>query len=233
MGRKNKLRKFREILSYPNVVENYDPKNPKLLIAPNKVVDLKGRWRQEFFKQDNPITLELACGKGEYTIQLGRKYPNRNFLGVDIKGARIWNGATIGVQEQINNVGFLRTRIEQIGLFFTPNEVEEIWITFPDPFLSKENKRLTAPAFLNRYKEFISKDNTIHLKTDDDTLYEFTLEIINSREDAHLIYHNNDIYAQELFIPELAFKTYYEGQHLSVGKTIKYVQFKLDLDEKS
>lgn len=229
MGRR-KLGKFNEILSFSNVVENYDPTNPKLTLGEGVEVDFKGKWSKDFFNNENPITLELACGRGEYSLQLGRKYDDRNFLGVDIKGARIWVGAQKGLQENLNNIGFLRTRIEQIGLFFEKKEVSEIWITFPDPFLSKENRRLTAPSFLDRYKEFLVDDNIIHLKTDDDTLYEYTIEVLNSRDDVSVMYQNEDIYAGEsLHVDELEFKTYYEDQHLSKGKTIKYIQFRLEL----
>jgi tRNA (guanine-N7-)-methyltransferase len=230
MGRKNKLRKFKELLAFPNVVENYDIKNPALILNEGEIIDLKGRWKKDFFKNDKPLILELACGRGEYTVQLARKYPDRNFLGIDIKGARIWQGAKLALEEELNNVGFLRTRIEQIGLFIGPGEVDEIWITFPDPFLKKENRRLTSNAFLDRYKKILAQNNTIHLKTDDPTLYEFSMEVLRDRKDVHINYFKDDIYSEELVIPELEFKTYYEAQHLSKGRKIKYISFQLKID---
>ena len=141
MSRRNKLKKFAEILSYPNVYENYDPKNPQLTGKDGALVDLRGQWASKHFGNDCPITLELACGRGEYSLDLGRRYPQRNFIGVDIKGARIWKGARIALGEGLPNVAFLRTRIEQIQLFFEPGEVSEIWITFPDPFFEKRQSQ--------------------------------------------------------------------------------------------
>lgn len=231
MSRKNKLKKFNEILNFPNVVENYDPVHPKLTIGPDQEVDFKGSWAQNYFRNDNPLTLELACGRGEYSLQLGAANPNRNFLAVDIKGARIWLGARAALEEKLNNVKFLRTRIEQLGLFIAEREVSEIWITYPDPFYKKENKRLTSNRFLDSYKQFIAADNIIHLKTDDDMLYEFTLEVLNSRQDVKIIYQNNDIYAGPLAFPELKFNTYFERKHLQDNRTIKYVSFHLDISK--
>jgi tRNA (guanine-N7-)-methyltransferase len=231
MSRKNKLKKFNEILNFRNVVENYDPVNPKLTLGPNQDVSFKGSWAQDFFNNDNPLTLELACGRGEYSLQLGAAYPNRNFLAVDIKGARIWLGARNAIKENLNNVKFFRTRIEQLGLFFAEQEISEVWITFPDPFYKKENKRLTSHRFLDSYKQFIAAENIIHLKTDDDMLYEYTIEVLNSRSDVQIKYQNNNIYKDELVIPELDYKTYYERQHLQANKTIKYVSFHLDISK--
>ena len=230
MGRKNKLRKFKELLAFPNVVENYDIKNPSLIINEGEIIDLRGKWKSDFFKNNNPLVLELACGRGEYSIQLARKFSDQNFLGVDIKGARIWQGAKMALEENLINVGFLRTRIEQIDLFLNPLEVDEMWITFPDPFLKKENRRLTSNAFLNRYKKILAKNNTIHLKTDDPTLYEFSMEVLGDRDDVTINYHHNDIYSEPLIIPELEFKTYYEAQHLAKGRKIKYISFQLKID---
>lgn len=227
MGRKNKLRKFAEILSYPNVVENYDPKFPRITANKDTFVELKGRWAKDFFRNNKPIVLELACGRGEYSLQLGRAYPERNFLGVDIKGARIWKGAKKALQEGLTNVGFFRTRIEQIDLFFDENEVDEIWITFPDPYLSKERKRLTSPIFLDKYRKFLKKGGLIHLKTDDDTLYESSLECANSHPDYQIQCQNDDIYSDKTISEELTYKTYYEAMHLADGKTIKYIQIQL------
>ena len=229
MSKRNKLQKFADILSFPNVYENYNPKDPKLIARDGVEVDLKGKWAAEHFRNDNPITLELACGRGEYTLQLARKYPDRNFIGVDIKGARIWKGAKIALAEELSNAAFLRTRIEQLPLFFAKAEVAEIWITFPDPFLKKgkANRRLTAASFLERYRQVLNPDGVIHLKTDDPVMSEFTLEVIEQDSGSTLLYSDDDIYAKELHLPELDFKTYYEKMHLAKAKTIKYIRFKV------
>lgn len=224
---KNKLRKFSELLSYPNVYQCFDWHNPVLHGLAMEQFDMKGKWNELHFKNENPITLELACGGGEYTIALAQKFPNRNFIGLDIKGARIWKGATKAIQQKLDNAAFLRCKIELIEHFFEKNEVEEIWITFPDPFLrdSKSNRRLTSPFFLNEYRKVLQDNGIVQLKTDDPTLYEFTLETVEEDERCQLIYEEENIYAKELFIPELEFKTYYEQMHLAANKTIKYVRF--------
>ncbi|MDX2071193.1 MAG: tRNA (guanosine(46)-N7)-methyltransferase TrmB [Haliscomenobacter sp.] len=229
MSKRNKLQKFAELLSFPNVYENFDSGNPQLAGENGQIVDLKGQWKAGHFKNDAPLTLELACGRGEYSVALGEMYPERNFIGVDIKGARIWKGATAALQKGLPNVAFLRTRIEQIMHFFAEGEVDEIWITFPDPFLrnSKTNRRLTSPAFLDRYRKMMPAGGIVHLKTDDPTLYEFTLTVIRDYPEATLLYTDDDIYAKELPLPELEIKTYYERMHLAEKKTIKYVQFRL------
>lgn len=230
MSRRNKLSKFADILSYPNVYENYEPSDPKLLKSETEEADLKGLWSQGHFANDFPLTLELACGKGDYALALSRSYPARNFIGVDIKGARIWRGATTALEENITNVAFLRTKIEQIDLFFAPQEVDEIWITFPDPFLddSSENRRLTSPNFLKRYQNILKKGGIMHLKTDSTPLYEYTMEALSNFEDANILYHNDDIYASELAYPELIHKTHYEVQHLANNLTIKYIRFTIN-----
>jgi len=227
MSRRNKLKKFAELLSFPNVYENFDVKEGELLGENGMPVEMKGKWQASHFKNDKPITLELACGKGEYTVGLAKANPERNFIGVDIKGARIWKGAGKALEEKLENVAFLRTRIEQINRFFEPEEVAEIWITFPDPFLkeSKSNRRLTAPGFLACYEKILKKGGLIHLKTDDPTLYEFTLETLKSAENYELLYHDDDIYGKVLPMPELELKTFYEKKHLAIGRTIKYVRF--------
>lgn len=230
MSRRNKLSKFADILSYPNVYENYEPSDPKLLKSVNEEADLKGRWSKEHFGNEHPLTLELACGKGDYALALSKSYPDRNFIGVDIKGARIWRGATTALEEKINNVAFLRTKIEQIDLFFAPEEVDEIWITFPDPFLedSSENRRLTSPNFLKRYQNIIKKGGIMHLKTDNTPLYEYTMQTLADFDDATVLYHNDDIYADDLAYPELVHKTHYEHQHLANNLTIKYIRFTIN-----
>lgn len=225
MSRRNKLQKFSELLSYPNVYENFDPKNPGLIGLDGAAVERKGRWGSEHFKNDQPICLELACGRGEYTLGLSRMYPERNFIGVDIKGARIWKGASIALEEKLDNAAFLRTRIEQVDLFFAPDEVSELWITFPDPFIGKANRRLTSPRFIDRYRKFLRKGGPCHLKTDDPTLYEYSLETLAAIPDVNILYQDDDIYSKALPLPELDLKTYYERIHLKDKKTIKYLRF--------
>ena len=228
MSRRNKLQKFAEVRTFPNVYQNFDTKEAQpLLLGATGKVDLKGKWQTHHFQNDYPITLELACGRGEYSLDLARRYPLRNFIGVDIKGARIWKGATIALQENLTNVAFLRTKIELINPFFAKDEVDEIWITFPDPFLreSKARRRLTAPNFLERYRFFLKKSGLVHLKTDDPTLYEFTIETLEADPQVTILYQNDDIYSQPLLFEELETKTYYEKMHLAKGRTIKYVQF--------
>lgn len=230
MSKRNKLQKFAELLSFPNVYENYNPKAPQLTGLNGAEVDLKGLWQKQHFKNDFPITLELACGRGEYSLGLAKQYTERNFIGVDIKGARIWKGAQIALEEQLPNVAFLRTRIEQIALFFAPGEVDEIWITFPDPFLkkSKANRRLTSPRFLNEYRKILKKNGLIHLKTDSPELYDFTMEVLTDYPHADLQYQDFNIYQKALPITELELKTYYERMHLEDKRKIKYIRFALN-----
>ena len=229
MSKRNKLKKFAELLDFPNVFENYTPEVPQLTAKEGVFIDLKGKWAKTYFNNNNPVVLELACGRGEYSLELARRYPNKNFIGVDVKGARIWQGARIAMAEKLDNVCFLRTLIEQIDLFFATDEVSEIWITFPDPFLreSKANRRLTALPFLNRYRNILQKKGLVHLKTDDPTLYEFSLEVLNEDEASHILYQKDGIYADELIIPELDIKTYYEKMHLAKARKIKYIQFQI------
>lgn len=229
MSQRNKLQKFAEVLSFPNVYENFDATNPSLAGENGQPVDLRGQWAAKHFQNSQPITLELACGKGDYALGLAQAFPQRNFIGVDIKGARIWRGAKSALELGLNNVAFLRTRIEQIALFFEPGEVDEIWITFPDPFLrnSKSNRRLTSSPFLQQYRKILKPGGLVHLKTDDPTLYEFTLEVLQEEKDVVVEYNDGDIYAKPLPMPELEIKTFYEKQHLAIGRTIKYVRFRL------
>lgn len=230
MGKKNKLKKFGDLLSYPNVYENYEPKYPKLLQADGVEAHMKGVWSSDHFQNNNPIILELACGRGEYTVALAKAYPDQNFIGVDVKGARMWQGATQALNQNLKNAAFLRTRIEQIALFFGEAEIDGIWITFPDPFLreSKEMKRLTSSRFLDQYQKIIKKGAILHLKTDDLTLYEFTLDTLNKYEGAHILYANDDIYKSALDYPELEYKTHYEREHLADGRKIKYIRFTIN-----
>jgi len=228
MARRNKLLKFTELLTFPNVYENFDPETDELVHYSDSLVSMASKWNPKHFKNDKPICLELACGRGEYTLDLARRYPEKNFIGVDIKGARIWKGASIALKEKLDNVAFLRTKIEFITQFFGKAEVDEIWITFPDPFLksSKYNRRLTSPVFLKRYAQLLKPGGFIHLKTDSDELYEHTLEVLQEIGIKPNVV-NDDIYSGELPHPDLDIPTYYERMHLQKGKTIKYISFEL------
>lgn len=188
--------------------------------------DLKGKWNELVFGNENPLVLELACGKGEYALALAEKFPQQNFIGIDIKGARLWRGAKSALERNMKNVVFLRTYIDHITSYFNKEEVSEIWITFPDPYHenSKARKRLTSEIFVQRYREILKNDGTIHLKTDDLLLYEFTLDVVKDIG-AQLIFKTRDLYAEPAADEILKVKTYYEKQHLAKGKTIKYLQF--------
>ncbi len=229
---KDKLRKFAENLTFDNLVQ------PEFEDIFHRDHPLKGRWAADFFGRrdpdpgaaSRPITLELGCGKGEYTVGLGAAHPERNFIGIDIKGARMWRGAKTANELGLSNVGFLRTRIEFIESFFGPGEVDEIWITFPDPQLKKgrEKKRLTAPGFLARYARFLRPGGTIHLKTDSRELHDFTREVIAAL-DLPCALQSADIYGERLpeTIPVLNIKTAYERRFLDEGKPITYLRFGL------
>ncbi len=229
MSRRNKLQKFASIYSFPNVYENLDPRTPTLVGENGQEVDMNGHWCERHFKNTNPLTLELACGRGEYTVGLAERFQERNFIGIDIKGARIWQGAKVALENGLPNAAFLRIRIEMLGHFFAEKEVDEIWITFPDPFLpnSKANRRLTSQPFLDRYRGILKKGGLVHLKTDERSLYDFTLLALSKQNNYTLEYSDDDIYSKPLPLPELDLKTYYERQHLADGKTIKYLRFKL------
>jgi len=217
---KNKLQRFSEIRNFNNVIEiNYDD------IFNNKEA---GCWQKDIFKNNNPIVLELACGKGEYTIGLAKKNPNKNYIGIDIKGERIWKGAKDAIDLKLDNVRFLRTRIEHLNLVFSKNEISEIWITFPDPFLkkSKSRKRLTSLRFLEIYKQILSKKSFIHLKTDSQELYEYTLDILVKNK-LRILENVNDI-TKNKKIRDLDIKTYYEKKFNSKGKSITYIKFMLN-----
>ncbi|MBL6657433.1 MAG: tRNA (guanosine(46)-N7)-methyltransferase TrmB [Flavobacteriales bacterium] len=218
---KNKLRKFSQMAEYSNV---FQPTFEELKTGFKN----KGQWKKDVFKNDNPLIVELGCGKGEYSVGLAKKYPNKNFLGVDVKGARMWKGATDANEENISNVAFLRTRIEFIEYCFANNEVDEIWITFPDPQIKKKRakNRLTHPVFLERYSRILKKDGLIHLKTDSQFLHGYTLGIIegNQRvlEDAE-----HDIYNAQLQRPDMSIKTHYENLFLDKDMPITYLRFRL------
>lgn len=220
---KNKLFRFAENETFENVYQ------PNFYEVRDNGFPLKGNWRQGHFKNDNPITLELGCGKGEYSLALAKRFPNRNFIGVDIKGARFWRGAKTALEENIHNVAFLRTRIDQIANFFDHNDqVNEIWVTFPDPQPreSKEKKRLTGLQMVERYKKFLLPDGTMNLKSDDDMFYEFTLQTVKDNN-WELLDNCADVYAER---PEgdilTSVQTFYEQMWLEMGKKIKYVKFR-------
>lgn len=188
---------------------------------------LKGKWNTDYFKNDNPIVLELGCGKGEYTVGLAERIPGKNYIGIDIKGARMWTGAKTAAENGLANVAFLRTNIELIASFFAPGEVSEIWITFPDPQMAKARKRLTGTRFLNLYKQIITPGAWIHLKTDSPFLYAYTTALIQANHLKADICTDN-LYASGLNDTILNIKTFYEKQWLSRGKNIKYIRFTLN-----
>lgn len=213
MGQK-KLIRFEAIRQFSNVLE-----------YPG---DMRGRWH-EFFKNENPVSLELACGKGEYALGLGRLYKERNFLGVDLKGNRIWKGAKTALDEGLTNVGFLRTEIERINDYFVPGEVDEIWITFPDPQLrySKMKKRLTHPRFLRLYRQIIKPGGTINLKTDSPDLYHFSKAVINFYG-LELLRDMDDVYKAPDLSEALKIKTHYEALDIANSNSIHYLQFRIN-----
>lgn len=215
------------MVTFENVYQNFSYHDPKIQGKDMVEYDFKGHWSERCFKNENPLVLELACGGGEYTINLARNYPSVNFVGIDIKGARIYKGAVIGLEEGLENAAFLRTRIELINSFFADKEVSEIWITFPDPFMkdSDENNRLTSPNFLRWIIPTIEIGGLLHLKTDCTELYEYTREILIEHPDLEILIDENDIYSvDELAHPALAYKTHYEEMHLAENKKIKYLQ---------
>lgn len=219
---KDKLKKFSELNTFTNVLQ------PSLNeIQPAHKI--KGKWNLEF-KNDNPIVLELGCGKGEYTIGLAKRNPDTNFIGVDIKGARIWKGAKTMNDQKIENVRFLRTKIDFIEHFFSKDEVSDIWLTFSDPQPKRPRKRLTSPLFIERYKKFLCPNGTIHLKTDSNLLYNYTLDEIKENNYT-IIEKSTNIYSE--LIPRatkklqetLSIQTFYESLWLKENKTIKYIAF--------
>ncbi len=224
MARKNKLQRFADSLQMPNFFQTFDALSDELQHVDYGQKCMVGHWHT-YFDNDHPICLELACGKGEYTIELSTRYPNRNYIGVDIKGARLWKGAAKALRLGLDNVAFLRIRIEQIARHFKPGELDEIWITFPDPFLKKESRRLTAPRFLDSYRQILKPKSSIHLKTDDPTLYQSTLDVLSTYPHTRLLTAQKDIYSGELAHPDLDIITYYERQHLKAGRLIKYIRF--------
>lgn len=188
---------------------------------------LKGKWAKEFFKNDNPIVLELGCGKGEYTIGLGEKYIDKNFIGVDIKGARMWRGCKTSNINGMKNIAFLRTQIELIDNYFANDEVDEIWITFPDPQLNKERKRLSSERFLERYRRIMKKGGIIHLKTDSQELYSYTMDEVLRPNNMNILFHSADLYNSNFNEDVIGIRTFYENIYLSQSKPITYIKFEI------
>ncbi|SKB72219.1 tRNA (guanosine(46)-N7)-methyltransferase TrmB [Daejeonella lutea] len=212
---KDKLRRFAEITAFDNVIELEDGQQ------------LSGRWSEMQFKNNNPVVLELGCGKGEYTVNLARLFPDINFIGIDYKGNRIWRGAKTALEEGIKNVAFLRIQIENLLDYFTEKEVSNIWITFPDPQpqVSREKKRLTSDRFLIMYNRILKNSGSLHLKTDSDSLYRYTLEKV-SGPGFEIQICTDDLYNSEFADDVLSIKTYYEKKYLANNKNINYLKFK-------
>lgn len=221
---KDKIKRFKENLTFASLVQ------PEFDEIFKKDYKLKGRWSADFFGNDKPLVVEMGCGRGEYSVELGRHYPDKNFIGIDIKGARLWRGAKSVTEEGIPNVAFLRTRIEFIESFFGENEISELWITFPDPQLRKTRvkKRLTAPEFLKMYARFLRTDGFINLKTDSQHLHEYTKAVIQEN-DLPVAECCNDIYPNAAkFVRELCtIQTTYEKRYLKEGMAITYIKFSL------
>ena len=224
---KGKLEKFAELETFPNVFQY-----PYSVIA-ERPFEMKGRWRIDFFKNENPIVLELGCGKGEYAVALARQCPDVNFIGVDIKGARLWTGASQAIREGLPNVAFLRTNIEFIDHFFSPDEVQEIWLTFSDPQMKNPRKRLTSTFFLERYRRFLINRGIIHLKTDSNFLFTYT-DLLVKENCLPQPFATTDLYHDKQLAEEpfLGIQTYYEQMWLERGLPIKYMQFLLPHDGK-
>jgi tRNA (guanine-N7-)-methyltransferase len=215
---KNKIRKFADLNEFKNVLQ-----------VPFRDIfhhdhALRGKWNAEIFKNDQPIVLELGCGKGEYTVGLAKIDGAKNYVGVDIKGSRMWDGAKSALDMGLDNVAFLRMHIEMMNRFFAPGEVSEIWLTFPDPQMKRSKKRLTSALFLDRYRKFLKPGGIIHLKTDSNFFYHYTLEVINANG-FEILSNIDDVYAPESVSPMLQIRTYYEKQWLGRGLNIKYISF--------
>ncbi|WP_250433249.1 tRNA (guanosine(46)-N7)-methyltransferase TrmB [Hanstruepera flava] len=223
MGSKNKLKRFKENETFKNVIQ---PTREELV---TKNFNYKGRWNSDFFMNDNPLVLELGCGKGEYAVALAQKYPNKNFIGIDIKGARFWRGAKTAIENTIENVAFLRIQIELIDYAFGKNEVDEIWITFPDPQIKykRTKHRMTNSEFLKKYKKVLKPEGVVNLKTDSEFMHGYTLGLLHG-EGHEVLYANHNVYKQEGSPEEVtSIQTFYESQYLEQNKPITYIKFKI------
>ena len=221
---KGKLEKFAEMETFKNVFQY------PFSILENVPFDMKGHWCDDYFKNNHPIVLELGCGKGEYTVGLARLFPDVNFIGVDIKGARMWTGAKQALTEGLDNVAFLRTNIEMIDRFFAPDEVREIWLTFSDPQMKNARKRLSSTFFMNRYRRFLVDGGVVHLKTDSNFLFTYTSLMVEKNQLPLLqktadLYHTADV--DEATRRILSIQTYYESMWMERGLNIKYIKFRL------
>jgi tRNA (guanine-N7-)-methyltransferase len=212
MSRGSKLDRVSELYALPNVFLTAD--------------GIKGNWNEAFFKNGNPITVEVGCGRGEYTVSLGRRYPERNFIGMDIKGPRLWRGAKTFVQEEMPNGAFIRTLIETITDYFAPGEVSEIWVTFPDPQPkpSREQKRLVSKRFLDLYKQILKPGGSIHFKTDNDGLFAWAMETFEQNPGIRVVKATDDLYKSDLVNETTSIQTTYESIYTAEGKTIKYAE---------
>jgi len=224
LGSKNKLKRFKDNEKFKNVIQ---PSREEVL---GGNFNFKGHWSAEFFKNNNPIVIELGCGKGEYSIGLAEKYKDKNFVGIDIKGARFWRGAKTAIEQHIDNVAFVRTQIELVDKIFGNNEVSEIWITFPDPQIKykRTKHRMTNPEFLSKYKGILKENGIIHLKTDSEFIHGYTLGLLEGL--GHdILYSHHDIYINHQAPKDVVgIQTFYEKQYLDKGKAITYLKFKLN-----
>ena len=219
---KGKLAKFAEMETFSNVFQY------PFSVVDNVPFEMKGHWREQYFKNNHPVVLELGCGKGEYTVELARLYPEMNFIGVDIKGARMWTGAKQALEEGLKNVAFLRTNIEIIDRFFAESEVQEIWLTFSDPQMKNAHKRLTSTFFLNRYRKFLVDGGIVHLKTDSNFLFTYTTCMVKENK-LPVVFSTEDLYHTEGLDEEthkiLSIQTYYESMWIERGLNIRYMKF--------
>ena len=223
MGSKNKLKRFKENDTFGNV---FQPTREEVV---SDQFSLKGKWNQDYFKNSNPIVLELGCGKGEYSVGLAEKYSDKNFIGIDLKGARFWRGAKTAVETGLKNVAFIRTQIELINHLFNENEVDEIWITFPDPQIKykRTKHRMTNSEFLKLYKKVLKPEGVINLKTDSEFMHGYTLGLLHG-EGHEVIYSNHNVYVNEGSPEEVtSLQTFYEKQYLEINKAITYIRFKI------
>ena len=218
---KNKLKKFNEMKGFDNL---YQPDYSEVL---DKKFHLQGKWKETVFKNSNPIVLELGCGKGEYTVGLAERYPEKNFIGIDIKGARLFRGAKTALQKGLKNTAFIRTRVDFVQSFFEQNEVNEIWFTFPDPQPKKIRKRLSSSLFLNQYTDFLVENALIHLKTDNNLFYEYT-KALAIENDFKINYASSNVYSNGSLPEEVInIQTFYEKQFLAKNDNINYLEFNL------